>query len=137
MNITPEIFIKSIKEGKTEKELNIIDTEPVYLPSEIGKLVHYGHTVESAKEHLNTDYSNGFTICSKCGSYYHLGQGFTKHLSNGCSNCESNDKHMEYHVNASEPKYGGFPARQMVVMFDDHLHYCKDKLQKNKYINLL
>lgn len=133
MNITPIEFLQLLKEGKTEKELNkkedlTIDTKELY------KLVHkYGHTTESATEHLQTDYSDGYTICKCCGSFYQLGKGFTKHLSNGCLNCEGEDKHRCYHVNASGPKYGGFPARLMSIMFDDKMSYCKDKLQVGKY----
>jgi len=134
MNITPENFIKSIKEGKTEKELNLKESD--YIDSnELKRLTskRYGHSIESAKDHLLTDYSNGFTICKKCGSYYHLGNGFTKHLSNGCLHCEGDVKHRVYHVNASEPRFGGFPARWMSVMFDDGMHYCKNKLEIEKY----
>jgi len=138
MNITPEIFLQSLKEGKTERELNL--TESLYVDSqELKNLTsnHYGHTVQSATEHLQTDYSNGFTICGKCGSYYPLGKGFTKHLSNGCLHCEGESKHHVYHVNASEPRYGGFPARWMAVMFDDGMSYCKDKLQIEKMKELV
>jgi hypothetical protein len=129
MNITPKEFIQLIKEGKTEKELN--KTDSLYVdPAKLRKLtLKYGHTIESATEHLTTDYANGFTICGKCGSFYDLGEGFTKHLSSGCLNCEGEAKHAIYYVNASKPREGGFPARFMSVMFDDGMHYCKDKLQ--------
>jgi len=133
MNITPEMFLQSLKEGKTEKELN--KKESIFFDhKEINKLIEYGHSLDSAKDHLSTDFSNGFTICSVCGSYYHLGNGFTKHLSNGCLNCEGETKHKAYFVNASKPKDGGFPARYMCQMFDDGMHYCKDKLQINKFM---
>ena len=138
MNLTPESFLQSLKDGKTEYELN--KTESMYIDmAEFKKLTSkkYGHTPESAKEHLTTDYSNGFTICKKCGSYYHLGNGFTKHLSNGCLNCEGEEKHRVYFVNASKPIYGGFPARFMSIMFDNGLHYCKDKIQVEKYKHLI
>lgn len=134
MNLSPIEFIQSLKDGKTEKELN--KKESVYFDEkEIKKLIKYGHDRESAKEHLSIDYSNGFTICGKCGSYYHLGNGFTKHLSNGCLHCEGSEKHRVYFVNASEPQYGGFPARYMSSMFDDGMSYCKDKLQIEMFKN--
>lgn len=136
MNITPEQFLQSLKEGKTEKQLNKVETLG-YTQSEYKKLIKYGHTHESAIEHLNTDYSDGYTICKVCGSFYHLGQGFTKHLSNGCLHCEGTKKHNVYHVNASTPKYEGFPARDMSQMFDDGLHYYKDKLQIEKFKELI
>lgn len=138
MNVSPEIFLQSLNEGKTERELNL--TESLYVnPIELKRLTSksYGHTVESATFHLQTDYTNGFTICGCCGSFYQLGQGFTKHLSKGCLNCEGEDKHRVYHVNASEPRYGGFPARYMSVMFDDGMSYCKDKLQIEKFKEIL
>lgn len=133
MNITPIQFITSILEGKTEKELN--RTESGYIdPKKYKKLTKkYGHSHESATEHLLTDYSNGFTICGTCGSFYNLGEGFTKHLSKGCLHCEGQEKHRVYHVNASKPSEGGFPARYMSVMFDDKMSYCKDKLQIEKF----
>jgi hypothetical protein len=127
MNITAKEFIKGIKSGKTERELNLI-TDPYISQSEVNKLIRFGHTNKSAKEHLSTDYSNGFTICSECGSYYTLGKGFTKHISKGCVHCEGEAKHRCYHVEASTPQYGGFPARMMCVMFDDGMSYCKAKL---------
>lgn len=138
MNITPEIFLQSLKEGKTERELNL--TESLYVDHiELKKLTSkkYGHTVKSATDHLQTDYSNGFTICGNCGSFYHLGKGFTKHLSKGCLNCEGEEKHFVYFVNASEPQYGGFPARYMSKMFDDGMSYCKDKLEIEKYKDII
>ncbi len=138
MNISPEIFLQSLKEGKTERELNL--TESLFIdPVEFKKLIskRYGHSVESATNHLLTDYTNGFTICKCCGSYYHLGKGFTKHLSNGCLNCEGEEKHYVYYVNASESKYGGFPARFMSKMFDDGMSYCKDKLEIEKYKDII
>ncbi len=134
MNLTPESFLQLLKEGKTEKELNRRESDYID-PAEFKKLTskEYGHTPESARDHLLTDYSNGFTICSKCGSFYHLGEGFTKHLSNGCLNCEGEEKHRVYWVNQSQKRHGEFPARFMAVMFDDGMHYCKDKLQVAKY----
>ena len=86
---------------------------------------------------MQTDYSNGFTICSNCGSYYDLGKGFTKHLSIGCLHCEGEAKHRVYHVNASKPSEGGFPARWMAQMFDDGMSYCKDRLQIEKFKNIV
>jgi hypothetical protein len=133
MNITPIEFIQSLKEGKTERELNEKSNKTID-ESELCFLIkRYDHTVESAKEHLLTDYSNGFTICKKCGSFYQLGEGFTKHLSNGCLHCEGVENHRVYHVEASPIRYGGFPARWMSQMFDDGMSYCKDKLQIEKY----
>jgi len=135
MDITPLQFLQELKNGKSEKELNIKSDLTIDI-TEFKKLIEiYGHTIASATEHLQTDYSNGFTICKKCGSFYTLGKGFTKHLSNGCLNCEGEEKHKVYFVNASAPRYGGFPARYMSVMFDDGLHYCKDKLIIGKYKN--
>lgn len=136
MNITPEFFLSSLKEGKTERQLNL--KEDLFVdPKELKQLIKYGHSVESATNHLQTDFSNGFTICGDCGSFYHLGKGFTKHLSKGCLNCEGESKHNVYHVNASSPAYGGFPARYMSVMFDDGMSYCKNKLEVNKYKDLI
>lgn len=89
--------------------------------------------VASATEHLTCDYDNGFTICKKCGSFYDLGKGFTKHLSNGCLHCEGAEKHHVYHVNASKPSEGGFPARNMSNMFDDGMSYCEAELQIEKF----
>lgn len=137
MNITPEIFLQSLKEGKTERELNL--TESLFVdPTEHKKLVKkYGHTNQEATDHLQTDYTNGFTICGDCGSFYQLGKGFTKHLSKGCLNCEGKSKHRVYSVQASTPAFGGFPARYMSVMFDDRMSYTKDELQINKFKDLL
>jgi len=73
MYITPKEFIEGIKSGKTERELNL-KPEPDFSQFSIDRLIKNGHTTESAKEHLNTDYSNGFTICSECGSFYELGK---------------------------------------------------------------
>ena len=133
MNITPEQFLQSLKEGKTERELNL--TEDLYIdPIRLEELVIvYEHTKEYATECLQTDYSNGFTICSTCGSYYHLGKGFSKHLSKGCLHCEGEEKHRVYYVNASLPSEGGFPARFMSSMFDDGMSYIKTKLEIEKY----
>lgn len=137
MTITPEQFLQSLKDGKTERELNLLPADEIDF-SERGKLIKkYGHTFESATEHLSTDYKNGYTICGTCGSYYDLGKGFTKHLSNGCLHCEGEAKHRVYHVNASKPSEGGFPARWMAQMFDDGMSYCKDKLQIEKFCNIV
>ena len=130
MKLTPEQFLSAIIGGKTEFELN--RTESMYVdPQELSRLMSkkYGHTYKSATEYLQTDYSDGFTICNSCGSFYQLGKGFTKHLSNGCLHCEGEEKHRVYYVNASKPSEGGFRARYMSQMFDDGMHYCKDKLQ--------
>lgn len=135
MNLTPIEFLQALKEGKTEYELN--RTSTLYVdPKELKKLTskRYGHTIESAKEHLTTDFTHGFTICSKCGSYHLLGRGFTKHLSNGCIICEGQSKHHCYWVN--ETKVRGsvvFPRREMCVAFDDGLHYTKSQLEACKY----
>ncbi len=134
MKINPETFLTLLKEGKTEFELN--RTESLYVdPIELKRLTskNYGHSIQSATEHLTTDYSNGYTICKKCGSFYELGKGFTKHLSDGCLFCEGEPKHRIYYVNASERRYGGFPARYMCIMFDDGMHYTKDNLEIEKY----
>lgn len=138
MHITPEEFLLALEAGETERSLNLKEDLTIN-QTELKKLIskEYGHTVQSATEHLQTDYSNGFTICKCCGSYYSLGKGFTKHLSNGCLNCEGEKKHRTYYVNASEKRYGGFPARWMSQMFDDGMHYCKDKLEVGKYANLV
>lgn len=138
MNITPEQFLQSLQEGKTEHELN--RTESMYInPIELNKLTSekYGHTIESAKEHLTTDYSNGFTICANCGSYYHLGNGFKKHLSNGCLHCERDGKHHTYWHKGNDEKYYKSNPRWMSVMFDDGVHYCKDKLEVGKFKELV
>jgi regulator of replication initiation timing len=134
MRLTPIQFLNALSTGKTEKELNRKESDYID-PVELKKLTSaiYGHTIESATDHLLTDYSDGFTICSCCGSYYHSGNGFTKHLSNGCLNCEGETKHRVYHVNASKPSEGGFPSRWMSQMFDDGMHYCKDELQIGKF----
>ena len=136
MNITPEQFLQSLKEGKTERELNL--TEDLYVDLiRLQKLINtYGHTKESATDYLQTDYSNGFTVCNTCGSYYHLGIGFIKHLSKGCLHCEGEDKHRVYYVNASLPSEGGFPTRFMSSMFDDNMSYVKTKLEIEKYKSL-
>ncbi len=137
MNIEPTEFIQRLKAGESEKELNRKESDYID-QSELRILVKkYEHTVESATEHLLTDYSNGYTICGSCGSFYQLGKGFTKHLSKGCLNCEGKDKHRVYHVDASTPMYGGFPARDMCVMFDDGLHYTKNGLQVGLYKDLV
>ncbi len=134
MNIIPEKFIKLLKEGKTEFELN--RTESMFVDPEQLKLLcsKYEHTIKSATDYLTTDFTNGFTICKKCGTFYQLNSGFTKHLSNGCLHCEGEKKHTVYHVNASSPSEGGFPARWMAQYFDDGMSYCKDKAEINKYI---
>lgn len=137
MNLTPAEFLQSLKDGKTEKELNK-NSDLFVNESERNILIKkYGHTYQSATEHLQTDYSNGYTICAKCGSFYELGKGFTKHLSNGCLHCEGSEKHRTYFVNASKPSEGGFPSRFMSVMFDDGMHYCKDKIQIEKFKNII
>jgi hypothetical protein len=136
MNLTPIEFIEAIKKGKTEFQLNRNESD-YYDESEFRKLVKkYGHTAEEAKTHLQTDYTNGFTICKNCGSYYHLGKGFTKHISNGCLHCEGKEKHNVYFVNASPKDEGGFHARYMSVMFDDKMSYCYDKLIVEKFRKL-
>lgn len=139
MKLTPIQFLNAISTGKSEKELNRTESREIN-KYELKKLTSkkYGLTYAEATDHLLTDYSDGFTICAKCGSYYHLGTGFTKHLSNGCLHCEGGGKHHTYYVNASKPKDGGFPARWMSQMFDDGMHYCKDNLQieaLNQYVN--
>jgi hypothetical protein len=136
MYILPENFIKEIKSGKSERSLNLL-IDPYFDSDKIKELIRNGHTLKSAKEHLSTDWSDGYTICNKCGSYYHLGKGFTKHLSTGCLHCEGEEKHRVYWVNASSPEYGGFSARYMSIMFDDRMSYCKGKLQIEKFKALL
>lgn len=138
MNLSPEEFIKLVLSGKSEKELNRKESNYID-PIELKKLTSkkYGHTIESATDYLLTDYSNGFTICKYCGSFYQSGEGFRKHLSNGCLHCEGEEKHKVYWVNASKPSEGGFPARYMSIMFDDGIHYCKDKLEIGKYSGLV
>lgn len=132
MNLTPEQFIESILSGETERDLNK-QVAPVILSKDVLKLIKFGHSAESAREHLSTDYSNGFTICRCCGSFYQLGEGFTKHLSNGCLNCEGIGKHHTYyHEGNNEREYKTSP-RWMSVMFDDGMHYCKDKLQIERF----
>jgi len=134
MNLSPIEFIEAIKSGQKEYELN--RTESLYVdPKELKKLTSkkYGHSYESAVDHLTTDWSNGFTICGTCGSSSDLGKGFTKHISNGCIFCEGEEKHRKYNVEASPKKYGGFPARTMCVAFDDGMSYTVNKLQKEMY----
>lgn len=134
MKLTPEQFINEILSGKSEYDLN--RTESMYVdPIKFKKLTskRYGHTLQSAKDHLTTDYTDGFTICANCGSYYHLGNGFTKHLSNGCLHCEGESKHNTYwHHGNNERNYKTNP-RWMAQMFDDGMHYCKDELEIEKY----
>lgn len=138
MNITPQQFIKSLKDDKTEKELNKKEVA-FHDGREIRKLIKYGHDLQSAKEHLETDYSNGFTVCGKCGSFYYLGDGFTKHLSNGCLHCEGTEKHDVYLNSGGSvgrgKTYRKFEPRYMSRMFDDGMHYCKDKLQIELFKN--
>jgi len=136
MKLTPIEFLTELKNGKTEKELNK-NGMTEFDSSELKKLIKYGHNLNSAKELLSTDFSDGFTICKKCGSYYHLGNGFTKHLSNGCLNCEGENNHRCYYVSASKQSEGGFPARWMSQMFDHGIHYCKNELRKEIYKNFL
>lgn len=139
MNITPVEFIAKIKEGKTEHELNLNENIIVYndiykdkaLQQKMNSLITYGHNAESALEYLNTDYTNGFTVCGVCGSYAYMGKGFSKHLSKGCVHCEGLSKHDYYEVKGNHQ----FPARTMCQMFDDGMHYIKDKLEKEKYKN--
>jgi hypothetical protein len=135
MHLSPEEFITKVKEGKSIEELNQKELCGVYNDVVLKQLIIYGHTLESAREHLDTDYSNGYTICNKCGSYYHLGDGFTKHLSNGCMHCEGEAKHRVYFNEGPEDSV--FPPRYMSVMFDDGMHYCKNKLEIEKYKDLV
>ena len=129
MNTTPENFLKLLLSGKTEKELNKKEDDFID-DKKYKKLIRkYGHTPEEAKEHLLTDYSDGFTICAKCGSYYHLGNGFTKHLSDGCLHCEGEAKHNVYFHKGNNKRHYKSEPRYMSQMFDDGMHYCKDKLQ--------
>jgi hypothetical protein len=138
MNITPEEFLSLLKKGKALQELNRKPSPLVIDQLEVRELVKkYGHSVESAIEYLSTDYSNGFTICSQCGTFSDLGKGFIKHLSNGCLHCEGESKHRVYHINRSPAEYGGFPARDMSVMFDDGMSYCVSKMQVEKFKSLL
>jgi len=134
MKLTPEQFINFLSTGKTEKEASRNESDYIN-PAELKKLTgkRYGHTIESATDHLLTDYSDGFTICKHCGTYFHLGKGFTKHISDGCLNCEGEEKHRVCHVNASKPSEGGLPARWMSQYFDDGMHYTKDKAEVEKY----
>lgn len=134
MNITPIEFLESLIKGISESELNKNESDYIDM-AELKKLIskRYGHSYESATNHLLTDYSNGFTICGKCGSYYPLGKGFTKHLSNGCLHCEGEIKHYTYfHKGNNEIDYKTDP-RYMSQMFDDGMHYCKDKLVIEKF----
>lgn len=134
MNLTPKQFIELLSTGKTEKELNRKESDYIN-PAELRKLTSkaYGHSIESAKDHLLTDYSNGFTICKRCGTYYHLGNGFTKHLSDGCLNCEGETKHkVYYHHGNNERNYKTSP-RWMATYFDDGMHYCRDKAEIEKF----
>lgn len=134
MNLTPIQFLDSIANGKTEKELNRKETD--YIDQrELSKLTSkaYGHTIQSAKDHLLTDYSNGFTICAYCGSFYQLGNGFTKHISNGCLHCEGEVNHHTYYHNGNDERNYRTNPRWMSVMFDDGMHYCKDKLEIEKF----
>jgi len=136
MNITPEVFLAELKNGnKSEHDLNRLEN-PYISHAEVTKLIRYGHTLESAKDHLSTDYSNGFTICSSCGSYYHLGKGFTKHLSKGCLHCEPEKHNVYYHHGNNEVNYKTSP-RYMSIMFDNGIHYCKDKLQIEKFKSIV
>lgn len=140
MKLTPEEFLNNLRVGLTEEFSNLVEnpkTIEEHLtigikrnPPSLKYLVnHLGHTEQSAIEYLNTDYSDGFTICKKCGSYYYLGKGFTKHLSNGCLHCEGENKHRVFYVNKNEL----FPARLMSVMFDDGMSYIKDNLKIEKF----
>jgi hypothetical protein len=146
MKLTPVEFIEAIKNDKNVAELNLVENpKSIEQLKEVSKQNHnrrgtfnhlvryYGHTEQSAQEYLNTDYSDGYTICKKCGSFYQLGKGFTKHISNGCVHCESNEKHPKNYNNGD--KRLGFAPRWMCCMFDDGLHYCADKLEIEKYKN--
>lgn len=64
-----------------------------------------------------------------------MGKGFKKHLSNGCLHCEGVSKHHVYWNKGDLSLDGksGFPPRWMSVMFDDKMHYCKNKLVIEKY----
>lgn len=140
MNITPEQFLQSLKEGKTERELNL--TENLYFePTTLKYIMHvYGYkTEESALAYLQTDHSNGFTICGLCGSYYHLGMGFIKHLSKGCIHCEGESKHKTHliFVYASPLSDIEFPVRSVSLMFDDGIGYSQAKLEIEKYKSLI
>lgn len=134
MTLTPVQFINLISTGKTEKDCNRKESDYID-PAELKKLTgkKYGLTLAEAREHLLTDYSDGFTICKCCGTYYHLGNGFTKHISDGCLNCEGEDKHRVYwHKGNNEWNYKTSP-RWMAQYFDDGMHYCKDKAEPGKY----
>jgi hypothetical protein len=137
MNLTPQEFIKRIIAGESERELNKLEN-PMIDTKEVQKLIKkYGHTAQSAREYLETDYSNGFTICRNCGTYYHLGKGFSKHMSKGCLHCEGEEKHYTYwHEGNNESNYKTEP-RYMSVYFDDGMHYCRDKAEKAKFQGLI
>lgn len=134
MNLTPEKFIELLFTGKTEKELNRNESD--YIDSaELKKLTgkKYDLTHAEATDHLLTDWTNGFTICKHCGTYYHLGNGFTKHLSDGCLNCEGEKKHRVYwHSGNNERNYKTSP-RWMAQYFDDGIHYCRDEAEIQKF----
>lgn len=137
MKLTPMEFLQALKEGKKESDLNKKEDFTIDIDKFNELINKYDHTKESAIEYLEKDYSNGFTICGLCGSFYQLGNGFLKHISEGCLHCEGEEKHRVYHVKQSKPSEGGFPARYMSVMFDDGMSYCKDKLQIEKFKELI
>lgn len=134
MTLTPIQFINLLSTGKTEKECNRNESDYID-PAELKKLTskRYGHTIQSAKDHLLTDYADGFTICKNCGSYYHLGKGFTKHISNGCLHCEGESKHNTYYHNGNNGRNYKSSPRWMSHMFDDGIHYCKDNLKIEEF----
>lgn len=133
MKLTPIQFINYLSTGKTEKEANRNESD-YYDHKEATKLIrHYGHTATEAREYLQTDYSDGFTICKHCGTFYHLGQGFIKHISDGCLNCEGEEKHWVYYHNGNNERNYKTSPRWMAQYFDDGIHYCKDKAEISKY----
>jgi len=137
MNLNPEQFIKFLSTGKTEKEANRNESD--YIDSaELKKLTSkkYGLTHAEARDHLLTDYSNGFTICKCCGTFYQLGNGFTKHISTGCLHCEGEEKHRVYYHNGNNERNYKTSPRWMAQYFDDGMHYCKEKAEIGKFAGL-
>lgn len=138
MTLTPEQFINLLSTGKTEKDANRNESDYIDA-AELRKLTgkKYGLTHAEATEHPLTDYSNGFTICKHCGTFYQLGSGFTKHISDGCLNCEGEEKHQVYwHNGNNERDYKSSP-RWMAIYFDDGMHYCKDKAEVGRFKDYL